>query len=60
MEDLPNPHDPVVERMPAKNAPAEEWAAHHRWAADYYEQRGMAHQAEHSRYRATLYEREIP
>ncbi len=56
MEDLRNPHDVVVERMPAKNAPNSEWAAHYRWAAEYYKQRGEHRHAEQSAYRATLYD----
>lgn len=60
MEDLRNAHDVVVEHMPAKDAPDSEWAAHHRWAAEYYEQRGEGYHAGKARYRASLYEKQSP
>lgn len=56
MENLRNPHDVVVEHMPAKDAPDSEWAAHHRWAADYYAQRGEGYHAEKEHSRAARYE----
>lgn len=56
MEDLRNAHDVVAEHMPAKDAPDSEWAAHHRWAADFYETRGEPYHAEKERHRIAFYE----
>lgn len=56
MEDLRNAHDVVAEHMPARDAPDSEWAAHHRWAAEFYAERGEGYHAEKERRRIAFYE----
>lgn len=55
-EDLRDAHQVVAEHMPAKDAPDSDWAAHHRWAADLYEERGQGYHADKERHRIAFYE----
>jgi hypothetical protein len=52
-------HSQVVARMPAKDAPAQEWADHYEWAAGVYEERRQPHWADVSRRRAAGYRQEL-